>query len=283
MNPRPFYWSVRRELWENRFVYVAPLIVAAVVLFASLVGTFALPKKMRSLPTDPVKQAVVSKPFGMAPAPIMLATFLVGLFYSLDALHGERRDRSILFWKSLPVSDRTTVLSKAVIPLAVLPLIGFVLSVVTVSILMVWGTLVLAGSGMDPGRLWTGFSLYQEPVIMLYGLTVFALWWAPINGWLLLVSAWARRTPVLWATLPPLLIAAVERLTSQTTVVGQLLRHRFMGPMELAFTRSDGNIERLSQLAPLKFLSSSGLWGGLIFAALCLAAAVRLRRHREPI
>ena len=60
----------------------------------------------------------------MAPAPIMFATFLVGIFYCLDALHGERRDRSILFWKSLPVSDLTTVLSKASIPFAVLPLIG---------------------------------------------------------------------------------------------------------------------------------------------------------------
>lgn len=283
MKPRPLYWSIRRELWENRFVYVAPLIVAAVVLFASLAGTFALPKKMRSLPTDPVQQGAASRPFGLAPAPIMLSTFLVGLFYSLDALHGERRDRSILFWKSLPVSDRITVLSKAAIPLAVLPLIGFVLSVVTVAILMVWGSLVLAGSGMDPRRLWAGFSVYQEPVIMLYGLTVFALWWAPIHGWLLLVSAWARRTPVLWATLPPLLIVAIERLTSDRAPFRQLLGHRFMGPMELAFTRSDGNIERLSQLAPLNFLSSSGLWSGLIFAALCLVAAVRLRRHREPI
>ena len=79
---------------------------------------------MQTLPAlDPAKRhALVVRPFSMAPAPIMLATFLVGLFYSLDALYGERRDRSILFWKSLPVSDRTTVLSKASIPLVVLPL-----------------------------------------------------------------------------------------------------------------------------------------------------------------
>src|SRR5688572_4859837 len=100
---RPLYWSVRRELWENRSVVLAPLIVAAVVLFGTLLSTISLPKKVR-------QNAVIVQPFQMAPAPIMLAMFIVAAFYSLDALYGERRDRSILFWKSLPVSDRTTVL-----------------------------------------------------------------------------------------------------------------------------------------------------------------------------
>src|SRR5713101_9164463 len=93
---RPMFWSVRRELWENRSIYLAPLIVAAVVLFATALGTIGLPRRMRSLPTlDPAKRhAAVVMPYSMAPAPIMLTTFLVGFFYCLDALYGERRDRS---------------------------------------------------------------------------------------------------------------------------------------------------------------------------------------------
>ncbi|MEP7013458.1 MAG: ABC transporter permease [Acidobacteriota bacterium] len=285
---RPFYWSVRRELWENRSLYIAPLIVTALVLFATLLGMFRLPGKMRALPADPAAaHAVVVRPFSLAPAPVMLATFLVGLFYSLDALYGERRDRSILFWKSLPVSDRTTVLSKAAIPLGLLPLIAFALSVATFFVLLALSTAVLWVSGVGPALLWTEVRFVQEPLIMLYGLTVHSLWFAPIYAWLLWVSAWARRTPVLWAALP-LAIPLVEKLAFQTSYFGALLKYRVTGAMAEAFAVSpqrggSGTLDGLSQLTPVRFLTAPGLWLGLALAALFLAAAVRLRRNREPI
>ncbi|MGZ8852341.1 MAG: ABC transporter permease [Thermoanaerobaculia bacterium] len=282
---RPMYWSVRRELWENRSIYLAPLIVAAVVLFAALLGTIGLPKRMRAASAfNPAKRsAAIVKPYSMAPAPIMLATFLVGFFYSLDALYGERRDRSILFWKSLPVSDRTTVLSKASIPLVVLPLIAFVLSVVTQVIMLMFSTAVLVGSGLSPVRLWAEVRFFEGLLIMPYGLAAHALWFAPIYGWLLLVSAWARRAPVLWAVVPLLAISAVERIAFSSSHFCDLLKYRVIGAMTAAFTVSDGNIDRLSKLDPAKFLSTPGLWVGLLFAAAFLVAAVRLRRNWEPI
>jgi ABC-2 type transport system permease protein len=123
---RPMYWSVRRELWENRSIWMAPLAVSALLLFGFLLSALVLPARVRAAGLDPAKQrAVVSRPFDAAAGVPMAVAFIVGVFYCLDALHGERRDRSILFWKSLPVSDRTTVLSKAAIPLAVMPLIIF--------------------------------------------------------------------------------------------------------------------------------------------------------------
>src|SRR6185436_5523289 len=111
----------------NRSLYIAPLIVTALVLFATSLGMLTLLGRAGKLPEDSVVKLVLERLI-FVPAPIMLATLLVGLFYSLDALYGERRDRSLLFWKSMPVSDRTTVLSKASIPILVLPLIAFVLS-----------------------------------------------------------------------------------------------------------------------------------------------------------
>src|SRR6266700_1637212 len=129
---RPMYWSVRRELWENRSIYIAPLAVAGVFLFGFLISTIHLPSRMRALSAlDPAQQReAIAMPFDIAAALLMLTQLLVGAFYCLDALHGERRDRSILFWKSLPVSDLTTVLSKASIPLVVLPLLTFAIIVV---------------------------------------------------------------------------------------------------------------------------------------------------------
>lgn len=284
----PLYWSVRRELWENRSIYIAPLIVMAVVLFASLISTIGLPHKMRGLPAlDPAKRhAAVVSHYSMAPAPIMLATFLVGFFYCLDALHGERRDRSILFWKSLPVSDRTAVLSKASIPIVVLPVIAFVLSAATLLALLMAGTAILLLSGMSPATLWSELRFFQEPVIMVYGLTVHALWFAPIYCWLLLVSAWARRATFLWALLPWLATAALEKIAFSTSYFGSMLRYRVVGGMTEAFANQHGRgeiLDQLSQLSPARFLGAPGLWVGLIFAAACLAGAVRLRHDREPI
>lgn len=268
---RPLYWSVRREVWENRSIYIAPLIVMAIVLFGSSIMLLGYPAAV--------------KPFRIAPAPIMLTTFLVGFFYCLDALYGERRDRSILFWKSLPVSDRTTVLSKMAVPLVVLPLLAFVLSLITVIILLLVGTVSLAARGMSAGSLWMDV-FFIQPVIMFYGLAAHALWFAPVHGWLLLISAWARRAPALWAILPVVALSVLERglLGSEHFLI--YVRYRFLGVMSVGFTntkQTGGSIDALSQLTLGRFLATPGLWLGLIFAAACLAAAIRLRRSREPI
>jgi ABC-2 type transport system permease protein len=285
---RPLYWSVRRELWENRSVYLAPLAVAAAVLLAALISAVCLPLRGRAVPAvDAAAQlAAAVRSFHMAPAPIVVVAFLVGIFYSLDALHGECRDRSVLFWKSLPVSDVTTVLAKASIPLAVLPLLAFVLGTATQ---LGMALLALLRMGAGAPALWAGLGVLQMPLVLLYGLATLTLWHAPLYGWLLLVSGWARRTPVLWAVLPPLAVCVVEKVALNTTHFASLLGYRLIGSYRAAFdvTPQPGSrvatVERLAQLDPARFLATPGLWIGLAMAAAFLAAAVRLRRYREPI
>jgi ABC-2 type transport system permease protein len=284
----PVYWSVRRELWENRSLTIAPLAVAGLTLFIMVMTAFGLPRRMRTL--DPAKlHAAIMNSFSIPPTMIMVTAIIVGLFYSLDALYGERRDRSILFWKSLPVSDRTTVLSKAAIPLVVLPLIGFALSLASQLIVLLWSSAVLMMNGMSPAPFWAQLPLLEMPVTLIYGIGVFALWHAPIYGWLLLISGWAKRTPILWAILPFLVVSVLERMVFNTQHFGSWIKWRFMGPMWAAFNvvqRPNGHfesIERLGQLDPLKFVRTPGLWLGLLAAAVFLAAAVRLRRFRAPM
>lgn len=278
---RPLYWSVRRELWENRSVYLAPLIVAAVVLFGTFVSTVATARGMRG--TDaatPGKRVVM--PYSMAPAPIMLTTLLVGFFYCADALYSERRDRSILFWKSVPVSDRTTVLSKVLIPMVVLPTTAIVLSLIVQFAVLLLTAPILLASGVRP---FTAYGI-EDPIIMVYGLGAHVLWFSPVYAWLLLVSAWARRTPLLWAVLAPLAVVMFERIVFGTNLFVHMLQERFTGAMKHAFAGDEaqqGNVTRLSELSLLNYLSTPGLWIGLAFAAACLFAATRLRRRREPI
>ena len=155
---RPLYWSVRRELWENRSIYIAPLAVAAVMLLGFLIASIG---RAMSLADPSQRVAVLAEPTDFAALLIMGTTFVVGIFYCLDALHGERRDRSILFWKSLPVSDLTTVLSKATIPLVVLPLLTFAIIVATQLIMLLLGSAVMRGSGLSAATLWTQASFFQ--------------------------------------------------------------------------------------------------------------------------
>ena len=281
--PRPLFWSIRRELWENRSLTIAPLIVAAMVLFGSFVGTFGLPERIRA--AEAAKQNVGITPYSMAPAPIMFASLIIAFFYCVDALYGERRDRSILFWKSLPVSDATTVLAKVLVPLVVLPAFAIVLSVIVQAILMVLGTPIFLAHGMSPTLLWREYDFVQGRVIMIYGLGATVLWYTPLYAWLLLISAWARRAPMMWVIVPPMAVAALERMALGTTHFGNFIKYRLWGAMTAAFVpeASNGNVNELSDLDPIKFLSSPGLWSGLLFAGLFLMAAVRLRRNREPI
>ncbi|MDQ2964222.1 MAG: ABC transporter permease, partial [Pseudomonadota bacterium] len=201
-----------------------------------------------------------------------------------DALHSERRDRSILFWKSLPVSDLTTVLSKASIPLVVLPLLTFAIIVALKLIMLLLSTAVLLANGLSAAPLWTQVPLLRMSLMLLYGLIAFTLWYAPIYGWLLLISGWARRTTFLWAMLPPLAICVVEAIAFHTSHFASMLKYRLTGAFAEAFAEAHGDpVIELEQLDPVRFLSSPGLWIGLVVAAAFLAAAVWLRRYREPI
>jgi len=265
---QPFYWSVRRELWEYRSIYIAPLAVAVVTLFGYVIALM-------------IRGVVLLQPFSFAAGVIMMAAFIVSIFYSLETLHGERRDRSILFWKSLPVSDLTTVLSKASIPLVVLPLVGFAIIVATELIMLLLGSLVLMGRDLDVATLWTPvFRMW--PMLLYHLVTVHMLWHAPMYGWLLLVSAWARRAAFLWAALPWLAICAVEKIAFNTARFAAILGYRFAGGPE-AIPGVDSFFDPMTQLMPGRFLSSPGLWIGLAVAAAFLAGAVRLRRCQGPI
>lgn len=285
---RPLYWSVWRELWENRSIYIAPLIVAAVQVFGFAISAIGLADRRRGVllldPTD--GRAAIEQPYDLAAMIMIFTVFIVGVFYCLDALHGERRDRSILFWKSLPVSDLTTVLSKVTVPLVVLPVICFALIVCVQLIMVLETSVVLIIHGMSPTSTWTLIPFFQDWVVLLYGLIALALWHAPIYGWLMLVSGWARRATFLWAVLPLIAIQILEKIAFGTAHFGAFIGHRLMGFAPSAFyfgAHKTPAIHSLAQLTPGRYLSSPGLWIGLLVAAGFLAAAARMRRYRGPI
>jgi len=281
---RRLYWSVRRELWENRAIYIAPLAVAVVFLVAFLIGAIHPPLKMRdAMALDPVQhQDLVEQPYTFAAFLLMGTTLIVAMFYCLEALYSERRDRSILFWKSLPVSDLTTVLAKLSIPLIILPLATFAITIVTQWIMLLLSSVIMLARGQSVAALWSHLPLFQMSLMLLFHVVaIHGLQFAPVYAWVLLVSSWARRAPLLWAVLPPLAIGVAEKIAFHTSHFAALLGYLLGGGPEVV----TGKMEMLplTPIAVGEFFIYPGLWIGLAVAAAFLAAAVRLRRYREPI
>jgi len=283
-----FYWSVRRELWENRWIYIGQLGVGGVFLLGFVFNLSRWLTKLHGLSeNDPAKYwNAVAEPFNIGAGLMMGTLILMSLFYSADALYGERRDRSIFFWKSLPVSDWTTVLAKASIPLVVLPLLAFAVTVAIHVVLLLLSCVVLPANGISLSILWKQLSIFQMWGLILYHLfTAHALWPFPVFCWLLLVSGWARRAPLLWAALPPAVIGALEKLIFGTNRFVTVVGTRVVGggaPTDM----TSGEMfptGPMTHLTPLRYLAAPGLWIGLAIAAVCLVAAVRMRRYRDPV
>ncbi len=283
---RPIYWSIRREFWENRYLYIAPLGAAAVFLFGFLISTIHSPNQMRGLaafghahnPDD------ISGPFDISAALMMGIAILMSIFYSAEALHGERRDRSILFWKSLPVSDVTTVLVKASIPLLILPVLVSAITVVMQFLMLLLSSVALAATGGDIAMLWAHVPIVRMSLLTLYHLlTAHALWPAPVYCWLILVSGWGRRAPILWAALPVVALGGLEKLAFNTTYFANLIGSRLLGSTAPIASTDVFPTNPSVHITPAAFLAAPGLWIGLAIAAIFLVAAVRLRRYQGPI
>lgn len=274
----PIVWLVRREIWEHRLVLMAPFGVAILELVGYLGG---MPFGIYGALADPARQhAALALAANAGCFFVMVTGFAAALFYCIEALHGERRDRSILFFKSLPASDLTTVAAKLAIPLIVLPAIVFTAFALLWPTVLVATTALLGATGHSVAWLWSGVPSLTLSCLV-YALAVTALWYLPLYCVLLLVSVSAKRAPFLWAALPLILAAALDRLVLHTGQVEAFYSYRLYGWFHEALrTNAAGMpVERL----PGQFFASPGLWLGFLAAGLCFTATVWLRRRATPI
>ena len=269
---RPFLTLVRRELWEHRGLIWAPLAMALTIIVLSLLGAaqdIALPGVVVVRDADEQRDFLSTLMFGLL-VPQLLAGLVVVFFYLLDGLFTERRDRSILFWKSLPVSDTKTVLSKLFVALVAMPLWIWALSLLVG--LVVFGVLAAKVSNTPAAALgtWHGEDWLVLQATLLGKLAVAALWYLPVAGWLLLVSVLAKRAPFLWATLPFLVLSLAERIALGTNVMGALVAQRLFG-----FS------EEVSLMREFSLLASPDLWVGVAIGAALVYAAIRVRQRSD--
>lgn len=312
---RTFHWLLRREYWENRGGFLwAPAITGGIcVLVALLLAVLGV---VQTRGADPALRQVddtasYMNSVGAAGDALLLAgctvtamvlAFVV-FFYALGSLYDDRRDRSALFWKSMPVSDAQTVLSKAAWALLLAPLLALAIGLLVGLVLWLVAMVAMAAGGMPhPLAIITHAHPFAVAGRLLASLPLQLLWSLPTVGWLMFCSAFVRSKPFLWAVLVPILACTIVSVLGLVTGLGVphgLLWYVavFRGLMSvipgswalqglgirLDEARDPGEmvLAVLDQANGLEVYGGIDIWIGAAVGAALLAAAVQLRRWRD--
>ncbi|MYM37991.1 hypothetical protein [Duganella qianjiadongensis] len=312
-------WLIKREMWEHKGMLLwTPVVVASLVAILAItsiflgknasfaeaqqafsIGTITIEGKARMAMVDAIAHSYI-----MAAAPVLALLSLLVFFYCLGALHDERRDRSLLFWKSLPVSDAATVASKAILALAIAPLITMAVALVLALVILMAGSVLLLIHGTNLfGGLLLNPNLYLSPLRLLSLLPVYIIWALPTVGWLLMVSSMARSKVFLWAVGTPviasLLLMWADRILQLGLDGGWFTSHitnrillgvvpgSWMG-FEMDNVMQHVRTEHLAPFESIYYaswhtLTSPSAWIGAAAGLAMLAIAVRMRQRREEV
>ena len=322
-------WLVKREYWEHKGGFFwAPIVVAAIMTFFSAASLFtvvamgtkhgfqtttvngmtvstvtSLSKAMTPEQQVEATTALAYGYMGMS-APLFLVLAFVVFFFCLGSLFDERKDRSVLFWKSLPISDSATVLSKLALGLVVAPLITLVIATLMASTLLLLTCIAAAIAGLHVfGQVYGTAGLYLAPFQLAAILPVYVLWALPTVGWLMMVSAWARTKPFLWAVGAPLLAGAllswfnimfgfglntgwfwqhiVGRGLLSVMPGGWYAHHTIVNARDVTAGIHQNFDMGTILIQSWQALATADLWIGVAVGAAMIYAAIRLRRWRD--
>jgi len=290
-------WLVRREFWENRAIWMIPAVLGGLLVLASLFGGYRVLGAVDLATVRTVVQAGALDGMIFIVVTFFVVMSIYSTWYLLDCLYADRKDRSILFWKSMPISDTATVACKLGTALIVIPLLYFALADLT-TLIMAFIISVRANSYVD-SSLWRGGLWLQIQALWLYLIVTAAIWYLPVAAWLLVVSAWARRAVMLWSILPPLALVIAERVFLGSHVIAGQLAARLGGYFSHALQYDPGAANWITTeighdtintpVSVLRFLnaggffSSSDTWIGAAVGAALIAGAIQLRMRRTEI
>lgn len=306
---------VRRELWESPGILKwTPLIIAALILFIVIFGliigsrfdaelAFTL-DAIRTFAEQPLDQRrlFVSGALFAASALFFQLMILLLLFYLAGSLYDDRKDRSILFWKSLPVSDTMTVASKVATACLLAPALFLAAVIVTQVVLLLIATGYGLAAGINPiTAFWVPAALPRLWLVMALGLVIQALWLLPVYGWLLFCSSWAPRVPLLIAVAIPAGVAIAQHAWSLFSVfrmpelnIGLIAAKRlFTGIMPSNINWQIETDDSAADMTDIQFneelfmsfshvfsyLGRMEMWAGLLIAAILIAGAIWFRRR----
>jgi len=295
---------LKREIWEHRSIYITPIAIAVIVslgVLAMLMFASGFAAELdvaifgaQNIAGDAERRAVLTGFFLGTSWVFVIALMILTVFYSLDSLYAERKDKSILFWRSLPVTDAETVLSKLLTALIVLPTAAVLGIIATHLANLVVTSIWVSMKGADAGMLiWGSVALLDNWAAAFIVVLASGIWMSPFIGWFLLVSAYTKRSPLLMAFMPLILIGLLEGIILRTHVFAENVFARGDGfPIfrtvdidrffdEEQWRIGDGATSLLQHLDVVRFLTSPSMWAGLVVCGLLCTGAIYVRRYRD--
>jgi ABC-2 type transport system permease protein len=295
---------VKREIWEHRSIYVTPAAIAIIVslgVLAMLMFASGFAAELdvaifgaQNLAGDLERKAVLTGFFLGTSWVFIIALAILTVFYCLDSLYAERKDKSILFWRSLPVTDAETVVSKLITAILVIPVATIIGIIVTHLINLIVVSIWVSIKGGDGGMLiWSSVSLLDNWLAAFVVVVASGIWMSPFVGWFLLVSAYTKRSPLLMAFMPIILIGLLEGIILRSHVFGDNVLGRANGmplfravDIERFFDEEQWRIAEdatslLVHLDVAQFLTSPGMWAGVLVCGLLSTGAIYVRRFRD--
>jgi ABC-2 type transport system permease protein len=300
------YALLRRELWEHRSIFVAPLVIALIISVMSITGQVAISAFGQAVDVallgasnlgEKERASAITVLMVSISMLFVLAMWILTVFYTLDSLFAERKDKSILFWRSIPVTDAETVVSKLITAVVVIPIVTFLVVVATHLVVLAISSVWVSVRGANAGHLiWQAAPLFENWTAILIFLLAIPLWLSPFIGWFLLVSAYTKRSPLLVAFLPIILLPMLERIFVGTKMFSEAIFVRsgklpllqgvdnfglWMDDADELHRLGQSGISLLSMVDLSGFLASPGLWLGLVVCGLFSIAAIYVRRFRD--
>ncbi len=296
---------IRRELWEHRSIYITPAAIGIIVSLLMVTGQVAVSAMGQHLDFallgatalgENERAAALTGLMTLISLPMLFAMWILTIFYALDSLYAERKDRSILFWRSIPVTDAETVTSKLLTALIVIPLITLLMIVVTQLMVLIITSVWVSIRGADAWYLiWGAAPLFDTWIVTLVVLLAVPLWWAPFIGWFLFVSAFTKRSPFLTAFMPLIVLPMLEKIFLNSSYLATAFADRLNLPlftgkdlsdlkldnMDEVRTVAESGISLLSLLDLSGYFANPGLWAGMAVCGLLVTAAIYLRRYRD--
>ena len=295
---------IKREIWEHRSIYVTPIAIAVVVSLLSLAGMVtvsAFDKEVNmalfgaaNIAGDAERRAALTVFFLGTSWVFLFALAILMAFYTLDCLYAERKDKSILFWRSLPVTDAETVVSKLLTAIIVLPLVTVAAIIVTHLVNLVITTVWVTVKGGSAAHLvWGSVPLFDNWAAALIFTMAWAIWTSPFIGWFLFVSAFTKRSPLLMAFMPLIIIPIIEWIFFRSKMFASAVFER--GKMIALFREMDiehffdeehmkvneAVVSLLAHIDVGSFLVSPSVWAGIVVCGLFVTAAIYVRRYRD--
>jgi len=290
------WWALCwREWLEHRAALAwTPLILTALLFIITLVVALSTPERVliaadsaqgpEQLATASIIAQQITSVIAVLVRPYTWLYFVVTISLLLSSLFDERKDRTILFWKSMPTSDTQVVLSKLFVLVGGGALISLVLILISQLYLVLLSMANSASTwGVSGADLWSAATLGTSTLQWVAGYFTQLFWWLPLWGWLLLVSSTAPRAPILWALLVPIVVMFIEAVAFNSShLANSVASHVKLTalPSQSAVLESlDGsNARTLGDL-----WISSDMWLGIATGVVLIALAIFFRRRNNEL